>query len=95
MGIRKIEVKGEYLKDDEREFLFVVKATARVLHYDEFMVADEAVARYIAQHPAPKDRCFDIKTFQHDLAACDGYISIVVEKEETADYVTELIEGLL
>ena len=46
MGIRIIEIKDDYLKKDEREFLFKVSTTEQILHYQDLMISKKAILEY-------------------------------------------------
>ena len=94
MGVRLIEVMSAYLKEDEREFLFKVSATEHILHYEELMLDEEELKKYIKENPCPKDKHFKIETFISDLN-CECYISIVVEKIESAEYIAEMLGELI
>ncbi|MFA6023557.1 MAG: hypothetical protein WC781_05705 [Candidatus Pacearchaeota archaeon] len=94
MSIRLIEIKSEYLKEDEREFLFKVSATEQILHYPDLMISEEQVREYLKNNSIPKDKYFDIETFISDLD-CESYMSINVEKEETANYIADMLGELI
>jgi len=94
MSIRLIETKSEYLKKDEREFLFKVSATEHILHYEELMLDDERLKEYLKDNPFPQDKYYTKEIFLSDLSS-EGYISVICEKIETAEYVSNLIYELL
>lgn len=93
MGIRLIEVKNENLKPDEREFLFKISTTEHILHYEELMIGEKQLKEYFKKYPFPKDK-YKKETFLEDLK-CEGYVCIIVEKIETAQYIAELFYNLL
>jgi len=94
MGTRLIEVKDSALRENEREFLFKISATEHILHYEELMLDDEKVKEYIKEIPFPKDKHYNKETFLQDLNS-EGYVCVIVEKRETAEYIAELFNELV
>lgn len=95
MGIRLIKIDGEgMLKPDEQKFIFKISATEHILHYEELLIGDEKLKEYLKKYPFPKDKYYNEETFLEDLK-CEGYVCVIVEKRDTADYIANLFYDLV
>lgn len=55
----------------------------------------ETIREYLKGHKFPDDKCYSEKEFIEDAAFAQGYIHLWVEKEETAEFIAELIYELI
>lgn len=54
-----------------------------------------AILEYLKEYPFPEDKTYSQKEFIEDAAYASGYIHLWVEKEETAEFIAELIHELI
>jgi len=95
MSIRLIEVKQDnHHRENEREFLFKISTTEHVLHWEELLLDEDKIKKYLKQNPFPKDKYYSKKEFFNDIS-CEGYVCVLVEKVETAEYIAELFYELI
>ena len=55
----------------------------------------ETIRKYLKKHKFPKDKGYSQKEFIQNAAFAHGYIHLWVEKEETAEFIAELIHELI
>ena len=71
-----------------------MSANYQILHWQDLCLNEDEVRRYIKEHPIPYDKTFKIEDFIKDLGA-EGYVCIVVNKRETAEYIADLLYDLV
>lgn len=91
MGIRLLELKTD---GEARKFLLAQSTTENIIHWQDLWIDDEKLEAYLKEHPFPTDNEYTEKNFRDDLT-CEGYICLWVEKEETAEYIADLIHELI
>jgi len=55
----------------------------------------ETIRKYLKGQKFPLDVCYSQKEFIEDAALAGGYVHLWVEKEETAEFIAELIHELI
>jgi hypothetical protein len=55
----------------------------------------DTVKEYLKKHPFPKDKLYSEQEFLEDVEKAAGYIHLLVEKEETADFICDLCYELI
>ena len=55
----------------------------------------DAVKQYLKRHPFPQDKLYAEKAFLEDVAKATGYIHLVVERQETAEFICDLCYALI
>ncbi|MHA1755900.1 MAG: hypothetical protein ACTSVV_03955 [Promethearchaeota archaeon] len=89
-----IEVKDSYLKPDEQKFIIKESTSETILHWQDLWIDEEKLKEYLKENPFPKDKYYSKKEFLQDLE-CEGYVSISVNKKETAEFIAELFYKLI
>ena len=92
MGIRLVETKET--RKDGYGFLFKISTTDQILDYEGLMLDKDRVKEYFKEKPFPKDKHYSKQDFLTDLD-CSGAVSLFVEKRETAEYIADLLYGLI
>ena len=64
------------------------------LNWEYLCLKDDDVKAYLKENPLPKDREYSEEDLLGDIHATGG-ITLYCEKEETADYIAEMIYRLL
>jgi len=91
MGIRLME-----LKTDGSHYEFIIRESVmdEIVTW-ECMPGVDAVKEYLKKHPFPLDRLYSEKAFLEDVEKATGYIHLVVEKRETAEFICDLCSALI
>ncbi len=79
------------LKTDESHYEFLIRESIM----DEIVTWDclpgvDAVKQYLKEHPFPQDELYPEEAFLEDVQKATGYIHLVVEKRETAEFICDL-----
>ena len=75
-------------------FLIRDTATRRFVEWKDLPDVD-SVQEYLRKHRFPKDKLYSEKAFLNDIEKASGYIHLLVEKKETAEYISELCGELI
>jgi len=91
MGIRLME-----LKTDGSHYEFIIKESVmdNIVTWECLPDAD-TVKRYLRKHSFPKDELYSEKAFLEDVDKASGYIHLLVEKKETAEFICDLCSELI
>jgi len=84
------------LKTDESHYEFLIRESIM----DEIVTWEclpdvDTVKEYLNKHPFPQDELYPEKAFLEDVAKAEGYIHLVVEKSETAEFICDLCYTLI
>jgi hypothetical protein len=75
------------------EFLIRETTVNRIAQWEDF--PDEAVVReYLRKHRFPEDELYSEEEFVCQVGKAEGYIDLVVEKRETAEFICQLLSDL-
>jgi hypothetical protein len=55
----------------------------------------DTVRQYLKKHPFPRDKLYPEKAFLEDVEKATGYIHLVVERQETAEFICDLCYALI
>jgi len=91
MGIRLMELKTD---GSHYEFLIRESIMDEIVTWECLPGAD-TIEEYLRKHPFPQDKLYAEKTFLEDVEKATGYIHLVVEKRETAEFVCDLCSDLI
>lgn len=91
MGIRLMELKTD---GSHYEFLIRESIMDEIVTW-ECLPGVDAVKEYLKEHPFPQDKLYPEKAFLDDVAKTSGYIRLVVEKSETAEFICDLCSALI
>jgi len=91
MGIRLME-----LKTDGRHHEFIIRENVmdNIVTW-ECLPDTDAIRGYLKKHRFPKDKLYSEKAFLEDVEKASGYIHLLVEKRETAEFICELCYALI
>ena len=67
----------------------------RFIDYDGLGFSRDSIEDYIKEHPFPKDKHYLVEDMICDFTNADGSVTMRCEKEETADWVVDMINALL
>jgi len=76
------------------EFLIRDSVMNRIIGWQDLPDVD-TVREYLEQHPFPKDKCCSEEKFLKQVEGAEGFIHLVVEKRETAEFMLDLIYALV
>jgi len=84
------------LKTDESHYEFLIRESIM----DEIVTWEclpdvDIVKQYLKKHPFPKDELYPEKAFLEDVEKAPGYIHLVVENRETAEFICDLCSALI
>jgi len=65
------------------------------MDYDGLGFSRDSIEDYIKEHPFPKDKHYLVEDMICDFTSAGGSITMRCEKEETADWVVDMINALL
>ena len=65
------------------------------MDYDGLGFSRDSIEDYIKKNPFPKDKHYSKKDMICDFTSAGGSITMRCEKEETADWVVDMINALL
>ena len=93
-----IEVKE--IKDSNtslgRHFAIWSSGDCRFIDYEGLRFSKESIDNYIGMgNPFPSDKFYHYDDLIGDFTNSDGSVTLCCEKEETADWVAEMISDLL
>jgi len=91
MGIRLLELKTD---GNHKEFLLKETVGENIVLW-ECLPDIEIIRNYLRKHKFPEDKCYCEKEFIEDAAFAGGYIHLWVERQETAEFIAELIYELI
>ena len=92
MGIRLMELKID--AEDRHEFLLKESISEEVLNWEYLLDVEEA-KKYMEEDPFPQDKLYSKEDFLYDVEKAMGYIHLLVENIETAEYIQEMIYELI
>jgi hypothetical protein len=91
MGIRLME-----LKTDGSHYEFIIRESVMDNIVTWECVPDvDTVREYLRKHPFPADKVYSEKEFLEDVRKASGYIHLLVEKTETAEFIYDLCSELI
>jgi len=84
------------LKTDGSHYEFLIRESIM----DEIVTWEclpdvDTVKQYLKKHPFPQDRLYSEKAFLEDLQKATGYIHLVVERRQTAEFICDLCSALI
>ena len=91
MGIRLIEIKTD---ESHKEFMVQESVGEEIVNWECIPLIEEAKA-YLKKHNYPEDKLYPQKDFLSDVEKAGGYIHLWVEKEETAQFIVDLMYELI
>lgn len=91
MGVRLMELKTD---GSHYEFLIRESVMDEIVTWECLPDAD-TIEEYLKKHPFPQDKLYPEKAFLEDVQKASGYIHLVVEKRETAQFICDLCSALI
>lgn len=93
---RKMRFELMELKTDGSHYEFLIRETIinRIVEWKNLPDVD-TVWEYLGTHMFPKDKCYSEEDFLAEVENRRGYIHLVVEKRETAEFVCDLCYELI
>jgi hypothetical protein len=94
--VQRMEVELVELKTDGSHFEFLIREIImnRIVQWEDLPDVD-TVRKYLRKHPFPEDKLFSEEEFVSHVEKAEGYIDLVVEKRETAEFVCLLLYRLV
>jgi len=91
MGIRLME-----LKTDGSHYAFIIQESImdNIVTWECLPDAD-TVRGYLKKHRFPNDKLYSEDAFLEDMEKAAGYIHLLVEKRETAEFICDLCVDLI
>ena len=80
--------------DSHKEFILKESIGDNIVTW-ECLPEIEIIRKYLQKHEFPEDKTYSIKEFIEDAAFAAGYIHLSVERQETADFIAELVYELI
>ena len=87
MAVRLMELKTD---GHHKEFILKESVGENIITW-ECLPDMQTVRKYLKKHRFPKDKAYSLKEFIEDAVCATGYIHLLVEKKETAEFIAELI----
>jgi len=78
-----------------RHFVVWSGFDCRFMDYDGLCFSRDNIKEYIKEHPFPKDKHYREEEVIYDFTNASGSVTMRCEKEETADWVAEMIIQLI
>jgi len=84
------------LKTDGSHYEFILRESVmdNILTW-ECLPDVDTVKKYLKEHPFPKDKLYSEQEFLEDVEKAAGYVHLLVEKRETAQFICELCSELI
>ena len=67
----------------------------RFLDYQGLVFSRNSIEDYIKKNPFPKDKHYSAEDMIYDFTKAEGSVTMRCEKEETADWIVDMINALL
>ncbi len=94
MSIMLKEIKEEDTRLG-RHFAVWSGFNSSFMDYDDLGFSRDSIENYIKEHPFPKDKHYSEEEVVDDFTSADGSVTMSCEKEETADWVVEMINKFI
>jgi hypothetical protein len=84
------------LKTDGSHYEFLIRESImdEIVTW-EWLPGVDAVRQYLKKHPFPQDELYPEKAFLDDVQKATGYIHLVAERQETAEFICDLCYALI
>jgi hypothetical protein len=86
MGFELMELKTN---GSHYEFLIRETIMNRIVEWEDLPDLD-MVQEYLRKHIFPEDKCYSKETFLEEVEMAGGHICLLVEKQETAEFICRL-----
>ncbi|MBU0479093.1 hypothetical protein KKC91_11070 [bacterium] len=87
------------IKEDDislgRHFAIWSGCDCRFMDYDGLGFSRDSIEDYVKKNPFPEDEYYSEGDMICDFTSADGSVTLRCEKEETADWVADMINALL
>ena len=93
---QKMTFELKELKTEGGHYEFIIRESImdNIVTWECLPDAD-TIKEYLKKHPFPRDELYPEKTFLEDVEKATGYIHLVVEKRETAEFICDLCSALI
>ena len=80
----------------ERKWVVFESVTGEAMNPEYMSLSEEEVLKYMEENPMPADPVYSEQDLIHDVCHSSGMLTLMDDmKQETREYVAELIRGLI